>query len=244
MGIVTLKHAKEHGFVRYFTGEPCKRGHIVERLVSTRVCLTCKLMHKVRWQKDNPEKHQAYNIAKAAEWREGNRDRHRAKSREIYWRNPDKAREREKERWKSDPKVRERTKLRKATPYYRSKAVARAKAWAKANPGKARAAIRDWMDRHPEKVAQHARNRRARENNAVGSHTPEDVRKIFRMQKGMCAYCRVSLKKVKTHVDHITALSRGGTNDRSNLQLLCKPCNLTKSARDPIEFAQSLGRLL
>lgn len=244
MEIIPLKQAKEQGLVRYFTGEPCKRGHLVERLVSTRACLTCKLMHKLRWEKDNPEQHQAYNIAKAAEWREENKERHRAKSREIYWRNPDKVREREKERWKSDPKVREREKLRKATPDYKRKAVARAMVWAKANPGKARAAIRDWMNRHPEKLAQHARNRRARENNAVGSHTSNDVREIFRMQKGMCAYCRVSLKKVRTHVDHIISLARGGTNNRSNLQILCQSCNLTKSARDPIEFAQSLGRLL
>lgn len=244
MEVVTLNQAKEQGLVRYFTGESCKRGHLVERLVSTRACVTCKVMHKLRWQKDNPEKHQAYNIAKAAEWREENRDRHRAKSREIYWRNPAKPREREKERWKSDSSTRERAKLRKATPEYKTKAVARAIVWAKANPGKARAAIRDWMNRHPEKLAQYARNRRARENNAVGSHASDDVREIFRMQKGMCAYCRVSLKKVRTHEDHITALSRGGSNDRSNLQILCKPCNLTKSARDPIEFGQSLGRLL
>lgn len=39
-------------------------------------------------------------------------------------------------------------------------------------------------------------------------------------------------------------LARGGTNQRTNLQLLCPPCNLSKSAKDPIDFMQSRGFLL
>ena len=66
----------------------------------------------------------------------------------------------------------------------------------------------------------------------------------MRLQKNKCAYCRVSLKSRVYHIDHITALSRGGTNLRSNLQLLCQPCNQSKHAKDPIVFAQQLGMLL
>jgi len=39
-------------------------------------------------------------------------------------------------------------------------------------------------------------------------------------------------------------LSRGGSNDKYNLQLLCPTCNLKKSAKDPIDFAQENGNLL
>ena len=42
----------------------------------------------------------------------------------------------------------------------------------------------------------------------------------------------------------IKPLARGGTNQRTNLQLLCPPCNLSKSAKDPIDFMQSRGFLL
>ena len=37
----------------------------------------------------------------------------------------------------------------------------------------------------------------------------------------------------RTHVDHIVPVSRGGGDDRANLQLLHAPCNIAKGARVP-----------
>jgi len=87
-----------------------------------------------------------------------------------------------------------------------------------------------------------ARNRRARQKANGGRHSLADVQLLFVKQKGKCAYCRTRLGKY--HVDHIEPIARGGSNDRSNLQLLCKPCNKTKSARDPLEFVRQQGLLL
>jgi 5-methylcytosine-specific restriction endonuclease McrA len=39
-------------------------------------------------------------------------------------------------------------------------------------------------------------------------------------------------------------LKAGGTNDILNIQLLCKPCNLSKGAKHPIDFMQQRGFLL
>jgi 5-methylcytosine-specific restriction endonuclease McrA len=50
--------------------------------------------------------------------------------------------------------------------------------------------------------------------------------------------------KAGFHVDHKIALANGGTNDRSNIELLCPPCNLRKHAKDPIVWARENGRLL
>ena len=41
--------ASENGDTRYFTGKPCKNGHIAERLVSNRECVDCKLPKKREW---------------------------------------------------------------------------------------------------------------------------------------------------------------------------------------------------
>jgi hypothetical protein len=43
--------------------------------------------------------------------------------------------------------------------------------------------------------------------------------------------CRRCGRKGEYHVDHARPLSRGGTNDPTNLQLLCGECNLRKGAR-------------
>jgi len=39
--IVRRQEAVNQGLLRYFTGKPCKYGHVVERLVSTNTCLEC-----------------------------------------------------------------------------------------------------------------------------------------------------------------------------------------------------------
>jgi len=44
--IITRKEAKAKGLKRYFTGKPCKRGHISERLVCNKGCIECELERK------------------------------------------------------------------------------------------------------------------------------------------------------------------------------------------------------
>ncbi len=96
---------------------------------------------------------------------------------------------------------------------------------------------------NPEDALCRARAHKARRRNASGVHTKDDIRKLLAIQRGRCVNCRSDIRK-RYDVDHIMPLARGGSNDRSNLQLLCPPCNHSKHARDPIEWAQSNGRLL
>lgn len=112
----------------------------------------------------------------------------------------------------------------------------------KKNRAKRYAYRRAWHKRNPEKYILYLRARRARRRGGGGSHSIEDIRDIFRQQRGRCAYCRVLLRRYQ--VDHIQPLVSGGSNDRVNLQLLCASCNKHKSYKEPIEFARSRGFLI
>jgi len=100
-----------------------------------------------------------------------------------------------------------------------------------------------WRQENPEKFRAGKIKRRLIDLSIKGLFTEHDVKDIFRLQKGKCACCKKSLKD-GYHIDHIIPLSRGGTNYRSNLQLLTPSCNHRKSARDPIEYMQSKGFLI
>lgn len=84
---------------------------------------------------------------------------------------------------------------------------------------------------------------RAIRRGVLGRYSPADVARLFAAQRGLCAYCRKSIRHFY-HVDHIIPISKGGTNWPRNLQLLCVPCNLHKHAKDPLDFAREMGRLL
>ena len=51
-----------------------------------------------------------------------------------------------------------------------------------------------------------------------------------------CQLCGAAPKDTRLHVDHIVPRSKGGTNDPSNLQVLCVSCNRGKSNRDSTDF--------
>jgi len=77
MNIITRAEAKEQGLKRYFTGKPCKHGHVSERLVSAQ-CVECV----VKWRKEN----KGAIAAQVKKWREENKDA-AAQAKEYYEKN-------------------------------------------------------------------------------------------------------------------------------------------------------------
>ena len=120
---------------------------------------------------------------------------------------------------------------------------ARQRRWRASNNQKMRIYQKRYYDKNREKMVHLQHVRRARILKIEGFHTKNDVLLILSKQKHKCAICKCKLDG-KHEVDHIIAVAKGGSNWPSNLQMLCRPCNRRKSARDPIDHMQSLGFLL
>lgn len=82
--------------------------------------------------------------------------------------------------------------------------------------------------------------RRAKEK---GGDEPVKIRRWLESQRKVCHWCKAKCAE-DYHIDHIQPFALGGEHVVRNLCIACQTCNIKKSARDPIEFAQSLGLLL
>lgn len=106
--------------------------------------------------------------------------------------------------------------------------VAAAKEWATANPEKRKAVIKAYKNR--------------RRQLEVGGDSTSVLMAWERSVPKYCHWCKSKCEN-NYHVDHYQPLSKGGMHVVDNLVISCPPCNLRKSAKDPYEFAASLGRL-
>ena len=195
--VMSRKEARARGLKHYFTGEPCKRGHISPRYVSCKMCTAC----------NNERSLVNYH---------NNKDAISTRRKNYYQREKDRIKKKVMDRYKenSGPK-------KEYAKQYRKRYLGKIRALAK--------------------VRKH--RRRARLAAVHSTCRPNDVTRIRKMQNGKCAYCRKKLGNAY-HIDHITPISKGGTNDAKNIQITCPSCNLRKSAKDATDFARELGLLI
>ncbi len=72
---ISRKEAKLKGFKTYFTGKPCKHGHISIRRIDNRCCDECSKGRSNEWKSNNKDYMSNYN-------------------KDYYWKDPDRHRER------------------------------------------------------------------------------------------------------------------------------------------------------
>ena len=60
---ISRSQAKQLGLKYYFTGEPCKFGHISKRQVVNCTCCQCTSIKTHQWREKHPEYHHSYNEA-------------------------------------------------------------------------------------------------------------------------------------------------------------------------------------
>lgn len=58
-----------------------------------------------------------------------------------------------------------------------------------------------------------------------------------------CYWCNCKLNKSNISIDHYIPISKGGLHTLSNLVATCLHCNKTKHGKDPLRFANEIGRL-
>lgn len=64
---------------------------------------------------------------------------------------------------------------------------------------------------------------------------------VFKRDGFRCVYCGATPITELLHVDHITPVVEGGTNDIDNLCTACVPCNLGKGGRSLSDIPQALS---
>jgi len=116
------------------------------------------------------------------------------------------------------------------------------RSWYVKNRDKERIRLSMFRALHPNVKRRESAERRAKIARTVGKFQEQDIQRLYILQKGKCAACRIGLRRY--HIDHIIPISRGGSNWPTNLQLLCPSCNQRKWAKDPIEFAKEIGLLI
>jgi 5-methylcytosine-specific restriction endonuclease McrA len=194
-----------------------------------------------KWRAANAQR----NAETIRNWRVANAERIRELKRAAYLKNQHAIKARAREWHLANPE-KAAEKNQKWQIANREKENVRKREWRLANPDKMAQSARNWRKANPDACGALRRNAYARRQAADGSHTFEDVQRIYETQAGACAACQKRLGapgKGTYHVDHIMPISRGGSNDPGNLQILCPRCNQSKNAMDPYEWANRRGLL-
>jgi hypothetical protein len=134
--IITRKVALKRGLTRYFTGKPCKRGHISERKTCDWTCLMCKRLQKAEYDRTPKGRERMWRANHSPKGRErtwrfthspkgretARRANHSPKGRERTWRSNHSPKGRERKwRFAHSPKRREYKREYCRTPEYRTK---------------------------------------------------------------------------------------------------------------------------
>lgn len=118
------------------------------------------------------------------------------------------------------------------------------KEWRKKHPEKVErqyALARKWRESHreymreyfsPDRARMYHQVRKARKMKAAGAASIEQVRARVELYGGQCWICGSPYEAI----DHVIALTRGGTNFSANLRPICRSCNSRKGNKNWRDF--------
>lgn len=221
----------------YFTGEPCRHGHVSERRTGNGECSECARESARRRAALVPRD---VKNRRDREYLHRNRDEICSRRRDRYAENPGKYRRKEADTaWNGSAAG--KAYKRQWTIENRDRLNGLSIEWRRRNADSVKAAKALYYKNNPHISRDAAQRRRAIKSSADGHYTQADIERITKAQGGKCACCG---RKRKLTIDHIVSLNKGGSNWLRNIQMLCLSCNTSKQDRDPIEFMRLRGVLL
>jgi len=226
MEIIRRKDAIAQGLVRYFTGKPCKHGHVVERHTVDGQCLECgkakckkmrvkhrdsRIAYGAEYRKNNRD----LVLQRCASWRNNNPDAVKAYSKKYYWENLQSCTERAK-KWveQNHDYVLQRRK-----DYYQN------------NLQKQRSSSQRWKDNNRERISIYNAMKRPERDERLKAATPKWVDQSSIVIKYKERDCLNRMTGVAHHVDHVVPLKGKnicGLHVPWNLRVILARDNLAK----------------
>ena len=111
-----------------------------------------------------------------------------------------------------------------------------------ANAERIRMCERLYSQEHPEVHRNANRKRRALKLDAEGNFTDEEFQLLCEAFENKCIYCHKE-EELPLAAEHMTPLSRGGSNDISNIVPSCASCNAKKGTKTYDEYIKQLAEV-
>lgn len=217
------------------------------------------------YKKEYYQKNRKKILKQAREYNARTREIHSKKGKEYYRKNKEKVKERVRKynnehkkeclkranEWRKNNPEKRKAALRryyekklKEDPEYFSR---KAKYFYHKDIEKSRKNLRDYRKKNPNLVRLWKYNRRAKckfssiDKEHITKDFEQKINEKMKKQNYKCIYCRADLKD-NYSLDHILPLSRGGTNDIDNIDVVCKSCNTSKGRRTKEEYLKILHK--
>lgn len=220
MKIITRKEAKALGLKRYFTGKPCKRGHICDRYVSDS-CVECKKDYYQDNKEQITEKQKVY---------------HKINKKQITERNKEYYKSNREQKLKQG-KVYQKANRKKITVYQKEYnkvnkkyLTKQQKIYSESHKEEIAKRHKEYTKDNPEKYAAASAKRNAIKKLAVPEwYEKKQVEELFKKRNEL-----TESTGIKHEVDHIIPLQHKlvcGLHCFANLQILTQSENRKKSNR-------------